>query len=169
MGYAKYLIELLKKLNLNPHLLRRPNYNTIDVSVSSFSYLSFIKKYLEWDEDKTFSIRLRKPIKDYSENFLKGFARGLMDTDGFLNSSNVACACISKRLMNNLSSIFIRFGFIITQKTVVRGGNRRPIHYVRVRRESLENYGEMIGFSNIYKNKALKRILEANRKGLKTI
>ena len=85
-----------------------------------------------------------------------------MDTDGFLNSGNAACACISKRLINNLSSIFIKFRLSITRTINIRGGNRRPLYYVRVRRESLDRYKKIIGFSNNYKLKQLKKIL---RKG----
>lgn len=160
--YANYLKKLLLKLNLNPHISTRKNNNTITISVSSLSYLNFIKKYLKWEKDKTFSIRLKNPLNSYSEEFLKGFARGLMDTDGFLNSGNVACACISKNLINNLSKIFIKFKLEITRKVAVRGGNRRPLYYVRVRRESLQEYSKLIGFSNSHKSKQLNNIF---RKG----
>ena len=81
-----------------------------------------------------------------------------MDTDGFLNSGNVACACISKNLINNLSKIFIKFKLEITRKVAVRGGNRRPLYYVRVRRESLQEYSKLIGFSNSHKSKQLNNI-----------
>ena len=149
--YAEYLKNLLIKMNLNPHLFIRDSNNTIDVAVSSIDYINFIKKYLKWNEDKTFSVRLKHTIDNYSIEFLKGFARGLMDTDGFLNPGNAVCACISKKLIDNLSDIFIKFGLSITRSVNIRGGNRRPLYYVRVRRESFEKYIKLIGFSNEYK------------------
>jgi IS30 family transposase len=156
--YAEYLKNLLIKLNLNPHLIIGKN-NTINVSISSISYINFIKQYLKWDEDKTLSIRLRNNLNNYSNEFLRGFARGLMDTDGFLNTGNAICACISKKLIDNLSAIFTKFGLSITRTINIRGGNRRPLYYVRVRRESLRKYHNFISFSNEYKHKAIIRIL----------
>jgi hypothetical protein len=158
--YAEYLRNLLIKLNLNPHLFVREDNHTIDVAVSSLHYLNFIKEYLKWEEDKTFSIKLKKSLVSYSEEFLKGFARGLMDTDGFLNPGNAVCACISRNLISNLSSIFKKFGLVITKKVLQREGNRRPLYFVRVRRESLDNYHKLIGFSNNYKDKQIKEILK---------
>lgn len=150
---------MLIKLNLNPHLFVREDNNTIDVAVSSLSYINFIKKYLTWDKDKTFSVRLRDNLNNYSNDFLMGFARGLMDTDGFLNPGNVVCACISKDLIDNLSEILKKFGLIITRRVLERERNRRPLYFVRVRRESLDDYHKLIGFSNNYKNKKIKEIL----------
>jgi hypothetical protein len=158
--YAEYLKRLLAKLNLNPHLFVREDNNTIDVAVSSLSYINFIKKYLKWDKDKTFSVRLKNNLNNYSDNFLTGFARGLMDTDGFLNPGNVVCACISKDLIDNLSGILKKFDLIITRRVLERGGNRRPLYFVRVRRESLDKYNKLIGFSNNYKNKKIKEVLK---------
>ncbi len=159
-SYAEYLKILLTKLNLNPHLFVREDNNTVDVAVSSLYYLNFIKEYLKWDDDKTFSIRLKKSIDNYSKEFLQGFARGLMDTDGFLNSKNAVCACISKKLIDNLSLIFAQFGLTISRTVLKRGGNRRPLYFVRVRRGSLEEYHKLIGFSNNYKYEKIKEILK---------
>ncbi len=157
--YAHYLRSLLIKMNLNPHLFIRNDNNVIDVAISSKDLINFIKRYLTWEGDKTFSVRLKDKIEQYSDEFLRGFARGLMDTDGFLNSGNAICACISKDLINNLADIFTKYGLEITRRMVKRGGNRRDLYYVRVRRQSLNDYEKLISFSNKYKIKALNNIL----------
>ena len=157
--YANYLTNLLRQLNLNPHIIERDN-SVLIVTINSKEYIEFIRTYLTWEEDKTFTIRLKKDISAYSDEFLRGFARGLMDTDGFMNASNAACACISERLIDNLSDIFSKHNLEITRSTLVRGGNTRPLHFVRVRRNSLDNYSKYIGFSNSSKIESLKKILE---------
>ncbi|MEK6910331.1 MAG: hypothetical protein AABW82_01005 [Nanoarchaeota archaeon] len=156
--YAEYLKNLLIKLNLNPCIME--NKSVFIVNISSKEYIEFIKSYLIWEKGKTFSIRLRKEISEYSDDFLRGFARGLMDTDGFMNTANAACACISEKLMNNLADIFIKNNLEITRRVLARGGNTRPLHFVRVRSISLYNYKELIGFSGSGKMNYLNKILE---------
>ena len=157
--YAKHLMQLLKGMGLNPYIIKKKDGNSIELTINSKSFIEFIKEYLKWDNDKTFSVRLRPLIDSYSDEFLKGFARGLMDTDGFLNPGNAVCACISKELIDNLDSIFRRFGMEVTRKSLKRGGNRRELFFVRVRRKSLLQYSRVIGFSNTYKKKRLMRLL----------
>ncbi|NCO11018.1 hypothetical protein CO038_04220 [Candidatus Pacearchaeota archaeon CG_4_9_14_0_2_um_filter_39_13] len=161
--YAEYLKNLLAKLNLNPYIMNR-NESVLILTVNSKEYIDFIKTYLTWDKDKTFSIRLKKNISEYSDNFLRGFARGLMDTDGFLNPGNAVCACISKELINNLSEIFTSFDLNIKRRVLIRKGNSRPLYFVRVRRKSLERYGDVIGFSNKAKAQSLDNIINGDRK-----
>ena len=115
---------------------------------------------MNWGSDKTYTIKLKKKISEYSNEFLCGFARGLMDTDGFLNSGNVACACISKELINNLADIFTKFNMDITRTMLDRGGNTRTLYFVRVRSRSLIEYSKFIGFSNSHKINSLNKLLE---------
>ncbi len=157
--YAEYLASLLTKLNLNPQIYGSGD-SVLILVVNSKEYINFIREYLAWGDDKTYTLGLKKDISEYSDNFLRGFARGLMDTDGFLNSGNAACACISIKLMDHLSAIFERFGLEITRRTLDRGGNTRPLHYVRVRTSSLGRYREQIGFSNTHKLISLNKLLK---------
>lgn len=157
--YAEYLASMLKQINLNPHLFNSEKRGVVDVQVSSVEFISFIKEYLIWERDKTLTVRLRRNILEYSDIFLRGFARGLMDTDGFLNTSNASCACISLELINNLSDIFKKFNLEITRTVSIRGGNTRPLHFVRVRRKSLDDFNKFIGFSNSHKKMRLNQIL----------
>lgn len=153
--YADYLTNLLKNLNLNPGRCIREKDNTICVDVSSKSFSELIKRYLTWEEDKTLTIRLKNDLNFYSEDFLKGFARGLMDTDGSINESNAACACISKRLIDNLGEIFNKFQIIHSRSSLIRGGNTRELFYARVLKAGLFNYRRDIGFSSKYKKEKL--------------
>lgn len=162
-AYADYLKGLLIRLNLNPHIIERDK-SVLILTVNSKEYIEFIKTYLTWEKDKTYTIRLKEGISRYSDNFLRGFARGLMDTDGFLNQGNAVCACISEQLIDNLADIFLKFNFSITRRILARKGNSRPLYFVRVRRKSLESYEKIIGFSNSHKIETLNKILEVNSK-----
>ncbi|MEK6855922.1 MAG: LAGLIDADG family homing endonuclease [Nanoarchaeota archaeon] len=164
--YAYYLQALLKNLNLNPYLIERPS--VFALVVKSKEFINFIKNYLIWEKDKTFTIRLKNNLSQYSNEFLKGFARGLMDTDGFMSPGNAVCACISKELINNLSDIFDKFGLKTTRRILDRGGNTRPLNFVRVRRMSLNDYSKIIGFSNSNKAKTLNSILNKQSQVLKS-
>lgn len=165
--YANYLAELLTKMNLHPMKFIRKEDNVIHLTVYSKSFIKFIKSYLAWEKDKTLTIRLKDNFFVYSNDFLRGFARGLMDTDGFLNKSNAACACISKHLMSNLSEIFRKFGINHSQKKLKRKGNQRDIYYVRAFKENIDIYEKLIGFSNDFKSRKLKEIVNSDKERLK--
>lgn len=161
--YADYLFSLLKGLNLNPHTYS-VDESVLVVFVNSKDYIEFIKKYLIWESDKTFTIRLKNPINSYPDSFLKGFARGLMDTDGFLNTSNAACACISSSLMDNLSEIFTKFKIDHSKTLTKRYGNQRDIVYVRAFRSTLNRFNDEIGFSSPHKQMTINNILKPKGK-----
>lgn len=160
MQYAQYLMDLLKKLNLNPFLFKKEKENAMDITIHSKAFIEFIRQFLSWEDKKSPSIRLRNNLNKYSEDFLKGFVRGLMDTDGYVEISNVSCASISERLIKNLLEIFDKFG--LKYKFSIRIRNNTPqkdLFLVRVYRGSLEDYYNLFGFSNNYKLDKLKWIL----------
>ncbi len=162
MQYKSYLRELLIKLNLNPHIIIRKDYNSIDIAVSSLSYLNFIKTFLFWKGKKTYSVRLKRKVNTYSLGFLSGFARGLMDTDGYVEISNVSCACTSKELIKNLAKIFDIYG-LKYKISLKKRLNRKDLYLIRVYRNSLEDYNSFIGFSNKYKQDDLNSLLTPKR------
>lgn len=159
MKYAEYLIDLLRKLNLNPFLFKKPKDNAMDIAVNSKEYINFIKEFVEWDEVRSHSIRLKNNLKKYKNEFLIGFARGLMDTDGYVEVSNIACGSTSERLIKNLAEIFDKFQieYKITMKK--RKPLRKDLFLIRTNRKSLDNFHKYIGFSNPYKLEKLKKIL----------
>ena len=75
---------------------------------------------------------------------------------------NAACACISKKLIDNLSEIFEKFQLKISRNSILPSGNRRELFYVRVLRSTLDEYNKVIRFSNNYKREKLLSILEKN-------
>ena len=159
MQYAKYLMDLLRQLNLNPFLFKKEKENAMDIAVHSKSFIEFIRKFLVWEGKKSPSIRLKYDLNKYGEDFLKGFVRGLMDTDGYVEVSNVSCASISERLIKNLLEIFDKFELKYKFSIRIKKLPQKNIFLVRVYRCSLEDYRDLFGFANKYKFDKLKWIL----------
>lgn len=160
--YAEYLRTLLRQLNLNPFLIISSHNiepDSIEILVNSRTYMEFIKKFLFWEGKKTYSVCLRSPLGEYNEDFLIGFARGLMDTDGFVELYNVSCGCVSKELIGNLTDIFNKLGISYKVSKRIKEG-RRDLFLIRVPKGGLRKYHKLIGFSNPYKLNKLKQILK---------
>jgi len=162
MAYAKYLIDLLKKLNLNPFLYKKEKENGLDIIVNSKKFINFIFLFLEWKGKRTYSIMLKHELKEYSNEFLRGFVRGLMDTDGYVERSNVSCGVVSEGLIKNLTQIFDKFNIKYKFSIKKREPLRRNLFLVRVYRDSLNKYYLFFGFSNLYKLEALEKIIKTN-------
>lgn len=158
-NYALYLIELLKRLNLNPFLIKKKDEDCINILINSKAYIEFIKNFLIWNEDKTLSVKLKGGIERYSNEFLKGFVRGLMDTDGYVESYNIGCGCISENLIKNLSEILNKFEIPNKVSKKIRE-NRKDIFILRTRKKELKHYFDIIGFSNSRKFDKLKAVLK---------
>ena len=167
--YGKYLKSKLEDLGFKVQIYKkkeRAGITSFEIRTCSINFIKLLKEYVTWFGNKTYSVRLKKEIKEYDKTLLFGFARGLMDTDGYVETSAVACACTSECLINNLGKIFTEIG--ITPKITVRvrkRENRRDLYKVRVKKEDLEIYQKHTGFSNPRKKELLLNIL--NKKSSK--
>lgn len=162
LDYSKYLATLLKKLNLNSCFIYNRKENTVNVSTSSKDFIQFIKKFIIWEDKKTYSVRLLGKLSEYDLNFLRGFARGLMDTDGFVENCGVGCGSTSKELISNLEDIFNKFGIESKRSVKMRTPLRKNLHLIRIGKKNLRSFYEEIGFSNPYKLNSVKEILNIN-------
>ena len=137
----------------------------MDIIVNSKYFTVFIKEYLYWEYGKkSYTIKLKNELYKYSNNFLRGFVKGLMNTDGYVEVSNVSCASISERLLKNLLEIYDKFGLKYKFSLRVKDLPQKNLFLVRVYRDSLERYLELFGFSNTYKLEKLKWILNKRNK-----
>lgn len=66
--------------------------------------INHIHKFLTWENKKTYSVRLKGNINKLSLDFLRGFCRGLIDTEGWITKNNLMLSCVSDQLMNDLSN-----------------------------------------------------------------
>lgn len=162
--YAEYLKKGLKSLGLNVLEYTR-TYNgknsSIELRVSSIELINLIKKNIVWSDKKTYSVHLSKKIEDYENDFLFGFVRGIMDTDGFVETSGLGCGLISRQLIENMKDILESIN-IKPKITVKKRVNRKDLYLLRIHSRDLKKYYEEIGFSNQRKMIELKNILIKN-------
>jgi hypothetical protein len=100
--YANRLNNLLEKVyercgNILPYK------SVLIVDIHGKTIIEHIKKFLEWEGKKTYSVRLKHNPFEYSLNFLKGFCRGLIKAEGWILKNNLMVSCVSKSLIDNLS------------------------------------------------------------------
>ena len=76
---------------------------------SKFIY-DFISNYVQHENNKTHSVRLKYDIDSYSTEFLEGCLLGLTLSDGYLKKCFVFNVT-SERLSTNMKDILIKFGF----------------------------------------------------------
>lgn len=166
IDYSNHLFNILKNMGLNPHIYIKKycgKPSAFQVEVSSKKYIEFIKCYLQWEGKKTYSVCLKKKLKDYDEEFLFGFARGLMDTDGFVSKPcTLGFGVVSKKLIDNLRDILLMININPKIRVSQRGGNRKDIYLLRIKKADFNKYIEKIGFSNPRKSVML---LELNKNG----
>ncbi len=175
VDYKNYLFLIFQKMNLNPrvHIKKyRDKLSAFEIRICSIKFIEFIKNYLYWDDTigsiqrfknskkKTYSVHLKYPLENYSNLFLIGFARGLMDTDGFVESKGVACGVVSEKLIFNLNDILIKVGIIPKVTIQNRKFPRKNLFLLRVSNNNLDNYLNKIGFSNLRKKRELLQILK---------
>jgi len=163
MFYAQYLTNLLKNMNLNANMFPRKQgekWSVIIINVYSKEFYNLIKNYLIWEGKKGHTVRLKDNILAYNPNFLRGFVRGLMDTDGFVGISNICFAVVSKSLVLNFKDILFLFNIESKFFTKIRERNRKDLHFCRVNRPYLDLYHNLFGFSNQRKLDSLLRILK---------
>lgn len=109
--YAHILYAFLTRLfSKSPRMYTYPERGIIILEYYSLPIYSLIYKYLKWEENKTKTIRLRD-INNQTRDFLKGFLRGLFDTDGGigLKKRKVAFGTASKLLAFQIKKILKMF------------------------------------------------------------
>src|SRR4030042_224184 len=105
--YRKYLKKFLKKFFGKASRTYQDNkLNVVTNEYYSKIIYEFILEYLAWNKNKTKTIRL-KNIRKHSREFLIGFIRGLLDTDGgiYKPKKKVAFGTASKKLAFQIKEI----------------------------------------------------------------
>lgn len=120
----------------SPFINERPAYNVTVLRVNSINFVELIRTYLNWGHTKTRTVRLAKSPDSYSNNFAKGFLRGLMDTDGSLSKTRAIYSTISSGLATNISDLLTRFRIEHEIYMQIDGrGNRKPIFRIVIRKD----------------------------------
>lgn len=119
-----------------------------------------IKSFLQWKPfQKTKTVCLKETVNFQSNDFLRGFIRGLIDTDGTIDQyGRISCLSISKSLMQNLFDAFKKFNF--KPKWWIKKKNLKNTKYcIAISKKEAPKYLNAIGFGNKYKEEKLKKII----------
>lgn len=75
----------------------------ITLELSSKQVIEFIKNYLRWDGKKSKTVFLVNPPESYSKNFIIGFIKGLIDSDGYVRKDRpeIYFGTVSQKLFQN--------------------------------------------------------------------
>lgn len=122
---AKFLEENLQK---KPHINHQENYNRTNLRYESKPLVTLLKEHLTWEENKTDTIKLKD--KKYSKEFKVGFLRGLLDTDGYKDTTRkrYCFSTVNTELGKNISELL---------------GDLDIPHELKTYRDTRENYQDM--------------------------
>lgn len=123
---------------------------------SLFSKLDFGKR----DKRKVPSIFHRIP-----KNSLAKFLRGFADAEGTVGKRSIHLSSHSKRLLEELGLLFLRFGIIASlykssKTTGFERRKKRPQFSLEIAGSDLKTFYQKIGFSHPLKRKKLERVIK---------
>ena len=136
--------------------------NKISTIVYGKDILKFLKEYLIWEGEKGYTVRLRCDLSSYSKTFLKGFIRGLFDTDGNVNKkkAQITVGSISKHLILQVSYILKTLNLDHSFYRFKPKPNKREFNCIYIyNRKNLQRFNEIIGFTNPIKKERIENIL----------
>lgn len=145
MEYANDLVGLFSKCFGKKPMMRR-EHSVIILTYTSKDIYKFLKEYLQWGSNKTYSIRLKN--LNHDKNFLLGFIRGLIDTDGgvYKPKHRVQYGTISLLLARQVSEILdglnLKYNFYPCIDK--RGGNRHTMYHIHLHGENARNLLKLI-------------------------
>lgn len=145
--YAEKLsLKINKLFNKKPRIYKY-SYIII-VEIISKDAANFLKNYLSWKKSKTHTVQLIRPTSKYSINFLKGFCRGLFDTDGWVTKNNLMISCVSDNLMEDLSYSLKSFSIQHKLTQWKRIDEPNPVKAITLDKQNTIKYFHLIGTSN---------------------
>lgn len=104
-----FIQNLLLKLFGKKSSVVREERNRALIRFNSKFIYHFVHNFIKHGRNKTHTVHLKSPLKEYSDSFLEGFLLGLMLSDGYLKEK-FYFNNTSKKLANNVRSIFRKFG-----------------------------------------------------------
>jgi len=112
--------------------------------------INFIKTFVDWKINKTYSVSLKKSINNFDEEFLIGFLRGLYLTDGWLDkTTNTAnFASTSPRLMKNFADILNLFS-INYHRYHYQKEDRKMLYKLNIPRNNAQKFFEVIKIKEV--------------------
>jgi len=135
--YSDYVYALIEKTcNKKPWKYQELSHNVTAIRIISKELINLLEEYLDWGANKTLTVHLRQNLEDYGRDFVIGFLRGLMDTDGYLGNKIAKYTTISFPLARNVEKLLKTLG--ISSKGYVyyeKRENRHPIYRIVISKD----------------------------------
>lgn len=162
--YAKYLVNIIHMVfNKNSNIWHFRKEHTLRLTVNGKKLIKIINKFLYFGKDKTHTIRLRKRINYYNKEFLKGYIRGLISTDGYINNSKslrIQYSSVSKNLAKNLYDILIALGISARfYKQIRESNNNKKWKIYRVEINKLVDINNFCDSIGLFETNRLSKLL----------
>ena len=148
--FTKNLIKnvLIKLFGKKPMIFKRGN--VIDLCYYSKGIHNLVASYLTWDKSskKTYSVKLKS--EKQPNNFIIGFIRGCLDSDGHLSNKKINFATVSNGLCRNISNLLNKLEIkhsvrLYKEKRV----NRKDIYHINVLNSDYNKFLRLIKPRNI--------------------
>lgn len=140
---AEFLEEKLEK---SPSIYHEEGYSRSRIRYYSKDLYLLLKEHLLWDEaNKSLTVHLRQ--QDESQEFLTGFLRGLIDTDGYKEKRfrRYIYGSISESLRDNFSYALTELGIEHTNYVEQAVKDEwHSMHKVRISGNSAEKFSNKI-------------------------
>jgi hypothetical protein len=94
------------------HSKRKNSYKFYSIEIESKPIFEFIQKFLKWGAGrrcKTISLKHRPEC--YSSDFLRGFVRGMVESDGWISRGQVGFTSVSQALVSNFCRALELLGY----------------------------------------------------------
>lgn len=116
------------------HSKRKHSYKFYSIEIESKPIFEFIQNFLKWGVGrrcKTISLKYRPEC--YSGDFLRGFVRGMVESDGWISHGQVGFTSVSQALVSNFCRALELLGYRFSARcNKDKRKNRTLLYHVRV-------------------------------------
>ena len=139
-AYAEYVKTIFSKCFCKKFWLHGPP-NNLCVEISSKRIYHFFTSSLAFDPPKKAS-SIRLQTTKLSNSFLRGFLRGLVDTDAHISKirRRIFFCTVSSQLAGQISDISLKLGFVHSRVVANRTGGNKDLHYIYILSSSINNF-----------------------------
>ncbi|MBT4540671.1 hypothetical protein HOC35_04105 [Candidatus Woesearchaeota archaeon] len=153
LNEKKFVEDLIKNV-LIKLFGKRPMVFKVDNRINLCYYSKTIHKlihnYLIWNKKirKTYTVELKN--KNHSKEFLRGFIRGSVDSDGHISNKRINFASVSYNLIRDiacsLEKLDIKYKL---RKYIEKRENRKDIYHIDLRKPEFEMFHSLIKPRNV--------------------
>ena len=145
----KYLVDKIIENSLKKLFSKKPmvfrNRNVITICFYSKVIKDLIHDYLTWDLNfkKTYTVHLR--AQSQTKNFMIGFLRGSIDSDGHISKNKIVFASVSYYLIQDIMYFLEKLDISHNlYEYIEKRKNRKPIYHIYIKKNHYQKFIDTI-------------------------